>query len=228
MPRSINQQFRQARSDEILGAARKQIGEEGLSGFSLRAVARRLDLAPNTLYTYFPCLDNLITALLVEAFQSLVAALHAAAPPNEPHCGRFQSICLAYRAWAVAHPIDYDLIFGRPIPNYEAPAETTSPLLNEAFGVGLRVLVDATRSGQLRIPAHYQRVPSDVAAAIAAQPYPADASPVLRSLMFTVWSRLHGLVMLEVHGNARDAIGNPDAWFAYNITCLLAEIGFSP
>jgi AcrR family transcriptional regulator len=206
--RSVNQKFRQSRTDDILTAAREQLAAEGLSGFSLRAVARRLELAPNTLYTYFPCLDDLITALLVHAFESLVVTLQGADNPGEHHCvRRFHALCHAYRAWAVAHPTDYDLVFGQPIPGYHAPERVTSPLLNQAFAVGLQLLADAARSGQLQIPAHYQHLPPEIAAALAAQPLPVDTAPVLRSLMFSVWSRLHGLVTLELHGNAREATG---------------------
>ena len=88
MARPINQQLHQGRTEEILVAARVQLTEEGLSGFSLRAVARRLELAPNTLYTYFPCLSDLITALLVDAFQSFSAAIQAADVPSEARCAR--------------------------------------------------------------------------------------------------------------------------------------------
>ena len=229
MARTINQHLRQGRTEEILAAARTQLTEEGLSGFSLRAVARRLELAPNTLYTYFPCLDDLITALLIDAFQRFGLAIETADLPREARCARrFDSICAAYREWAIAQPTDYDLIFGRPIPGYQAPEAITSPLLNQAFAVGLQVLVDAARNQQIQIPAHYQELPPTNVAALAAQPFQADASPVLRALMFIVWSRLHGLVTLEIHGNGREAIGDPATWFAYNIGCLIAEVGLSP
>lgn len=229
MARSVNQQFRQSRTEDILSAAREQLAAEGLSGFSLRAVARRLELAPNTLYTYFPCLDALITALLVDAFQGLVATLQDADAPGEHRCAtRFHALCHAYRSWAIAHPTDYDLVFGQPIPGYHAPEHITSPLLNQAFAVGLQILADAARSGQLQIPAHYQHLPSEIAAALAALPLSVDASPILRSLMLSAWSRLHGLVTLELHGNAREAIGHPEVWFVHSITCLSAELGLSP
>jgi len=227
--RPVHQQLHQARTEEILAAARAQLTTSGLSGFSLRAVARRLELTPNALYTYFPCLDDLLTALLVDTFQRFVAAIQAADIPNEPRCARrFGSVCTAYRAWAVANPTDYDLIFGRPIPGYHAPAAITAPLSTQAFAVGLKILVDAAHTQQLHVPPRYQDIPPADAASLAALPYQADAPPVLRSLMLTVWSRLHGLVTLEIHGNTREAIAGPAAWFARNVACLIAEIGLSP
>lgn len=229
MARSVNRQLHRVRSEAILDAARAQLAAEGLSGFSLRAIARRLDLAPNALYTYFPSLDDLITALLVDAFRRFADAITAADNPADPDCARrFHAVCTAYRTWAVANPIDYDLIFGRPIPNYQAPGDVTSPLSIQALGVGLRVLIDAERTGQLQLPALYQAPPPTVAAAVAAHPYHPAASPPLRVLMLSVWSRLHGLVTLEIHGNAEQAVGDVAAFFTYNLHHLLREIGFSP
>lgn len=229
MARPVNQQLHQARREEILVAARAQLAEEGLGGFSLRAIARRIELAPNALYTYFPCLDDLITALLVDAFQQFAAAIAAADNAECPdYAHRFGSVCMAYRAWAVAHPTDYDLIFGRPIPGYHAPEAVTSPLAIQALSVGLGVLVDAARAGRLQPPPYYQDIPPTVATVIAAQPYHPDASPALRSLMLSVWSRLHGMVMLEIHGNVDQAVGDFVGFYAHNVRALLVEIGLLP
>lgn len=91
----------------------------GLSGFSLRAIARRLELSPNTLYTYFPGLDDQITTLLVDTFAGLAATLQRADAAEEPSCTRrSHTLCQADRVWAIAHPSDYDLIFGQPIPTF--------------------------------------------------------------------------------------------------------------
>jgi AcrR family transcriptional regulator len=226
--RPINKQLRQARSDDILAAARAQLASEGLSNFSLRAVARRMELTPNALYSYFPCLDDLITALLVDAFKHFADALADAADPVEGVAAkRFERVCLAYRQWVITHPVDYDLIFGSPLPGYHAPEDITGPLSVRGFEIGLRVLVDAWQSGQLKIPARYRQLPGGIAQTLATQvsEIDADAPLVLRYLMLVVWSRLHGLVTLEIHGNARHAVGDLEAFFVHNIECLIAEIG---
>jgi len=228
MPRPISIQLHQARTEEILEAARAQLVTEGLAGFSLRAVARRLALAPNALYTYFPSLDDLITALLVDAFRRFAMALESADEPDNPdHVQRFQSICTAYRTWAVIHPIDYDLIFGMPIPGYQAPEHITGPLSIRAFEMGLRVLIHAWRARQLHIPARYQAIPPHITATLAAQVDPAyvDVPLSVRYLMLVVWARLHGMVCLDIHGNADQAIGDLEAFFAHGVACLCEEIG---
>lgn len=229
MARLANPTARQARADDILAAARAHLAEEGIAGFSLRAVARRLELAPNSLYNYFPSLEDLITALLVDAFKRLANAV-AVADQGTTWRDRFAAVCTAYRAWAVTNRTDYDLIFGSPIPGYHAPAERTGPLAVQSFAAGLRVLNGAWRDGALTIPLHYQAVPPSVAVSLARQNIGEDADMplVLNYLMFVAWARMHGMLMLENHGHDDEALGDPAAFFAHNIHCLIEEIGFHP
>ena len=227
MARVANPTLRQARSDDILAAARAHLVEAGLDGFSLRAVARRLELAPNSLYNYFPSLDDLITALILDAASRLADAI-ARADQGDGWPQRFRSICLGYRAWAVANPVDYNLIFGSPIPGYHAPAERTGPVISQSLICALQILAGAAREGALSIPPRYQRVPPSVAASLrhfaagTDEPLP----PALSALMFTAWSRLHGMLMLELHGHDDTALGDPTAFYAHNVDCLIEELGF--
>lgn len=229
MARLKNLIVRQARADDILAAARAHLAQEGIAGFSLRAVARRLDLAPNSLYNYFPSLDDLITALLLDAFGRLAAAV-SAADQGPTWRDRFVAVCMAYRAWAVANRTDYDLIFGSPIPGYDAPAERTGPLAVQSFAAGLQVLIGAWRAGVMTIPPHYQAMPPSVAVALSRQNMAQDANVplALSYLMFVAWSRMHGMVMLENHGHDDHVLGDPPAFFTHNIRCLIDEIGFHP
>ncbi|MBC8078606.1 MAG: TetR/AcrR family transcriptional regulator [Chloroflexales bacterium] len=230
MPRPINHQLRQARADDILAAARQQLAEHGTEGLSLRAIARRLDLAPNSLYNYFPSLDDLITALLVDAFgrfAEAVTAATASSAGNSSWAQRFATICAAYRSWAVTNRTDYDLIFGSAIPGYHAPEDVTGPLGLRSFQSALRLLIDAWRAGALAIPARYQAVPPEVAPHLhlLMQPDEADAPLAIAFLMLVVWSRLHGMVMLENHGHYDSAVGETAAFYAHAVSCLIDEIG---
>jgi hypothetical protein len=172
----------------------------------------------------------MVTALLVDAFERFSAAIDAAAAEPTTIVGRFVAACGAYRSWAVAHPIDYDLIFGSPLPDYEAPAEITGPLSIRSFTVLLGLLVEAWRAGDLRVPARYQAVPPGIARRLAAQASPAEAGApaALRYLALVTWSRLHGMVTLEIHGNADMAIGDTAAFFDHGVACLCEEIGLGP
>jgi AcrR family transcriptional regulator len=221
--------MRQARSDDILAAARAHLAEAGMDGFSLRAIARRLELAPNSLYNYFPSLDDLITALILDAAARLATTIERVAQ-NGSWSQRFRAICLSYRQWAVTHPVDYNLIFGNPIPGYHAPAERTNPVISQSFICGLHILAGAVRDGQLTISPRYQHVPPTVADSLKhfATGIDEPLPPALIALMFTAWSRLHGMLMLEIHGHDDTALGDPGAFYAHNVDCLIAELGFHP
>ena len=59
---------------EITDAARRHLAAEGAAGLSLRAVARELGMASSAVYRYFPSRDDLLTTLIVEAYDALGAA----------------------------------------------------------------------------------------------------------------------------------------------------------
>ena len=50
--------------EAVLSAARALLAEQGLAGVTMRALARRLDVAPNTLYSHVPGKTELVDALL--------------------------------------------------------------------------------------------------------------------------------------------------------------------
>ncbi|MEU1433673.1 TetR/AcrR family transcriptional regulator [Streptomyces sp. NPDC005786] len=62
----------------IKDEARRQLAAEGAAKLSLRAVARELGMVSSALYRYFPSRDELLTALIVDAYDSVgEAAEHA-------------------------------------------------------------------------------------------------------------------------------------------------------
>ena len=119
----------------IKAVAQQQMAEHGTAGLSLRGIAREMGITAPAIYNYFPRLDDLITALIVDAFTALADAIEAAESAVESEaCGpKILASCLAYREWAIAHPVDFQLIYGNPIPGYVAPAEMTVPLARRPF-----------------------------------------------------------------------------------------------
>ena len=66
-------------TEEILAAARRQLAEQGSAALSLRAVAREVGMVSSAVYRYFPSRDHLLTALIVDAYDGLGAAVERAA-----------------------------------------------------------------------------------------------------------------------------------------------------
>src|SRR5215510_8108550 len=115
--------------EAIKETAWKQIAEFGASSLSLRAIARELNITAPAIYNYFPDRDALVTALITDAYTSFgdwqIEAADAIS--INKFAERLKAIGLAYRDWAHAYPQRYELIFGTPIPGYEAPLEKIFP-----------------------------------------------------------------------------------------------------
>jgi len=63
---------------EIAEVARQHLASDGAAGLSLRAVARELGMASSAVYRYFPSRDDLLTALIVDAYDALGEAAETA------------------------------------------------------------------------------------------------------------------------------------------------------
>src|SRR5512138_1152405 len=115
--------------EAIKETAWKQIAEFGAPALSLRAIARELKISAPAIYNYFPDRDALVTALIIDAYTSFGDwQLEARdAVPEKDMKGRLHAIGMAYRNWALTYPQRYQLIFGTPIPGYEAPLMEVLP-----------------------------------------------------------------------------------------------------
>src|SRR5262249_39281787 len=129
-------------TQEIKDEARRQLAEVGAQGLSLRAVARELGMVSSALYRYFPSRDRLLTELITDAYAAIGAAGEKADPdPGDPR-ERWSAVWHATRAWAKAHPHEYALIYGSPIPGYQAPQDTIAPAARVAQAM-VKVLLEA-------------------------------------------------------------------------------------
>lgn len=136
---------------EIKEAARRQIAEVGASALSLRAVSRELGMVSSALYRYFPSRDALLTALIVDAFDAVggvAEAVERELPASHGFPARWVALGAAVRAWAVERPHDYALVYGSPVPGYEAPTDTVDPAARVSL-VALRVVADGVAAGEI-------------------------------------------------------------------------------
>lgn len=126
VPRTARDRARAEITAEILDAARQHLAREGAAALSLRAVARDVGMVSSAVYRYVPNRDALLTMLIIDAYDSLGAVVEKAesAVAREERLGRFLAICHAVRGWALAHPHEYALIYGTPVPGYAAPEDT--------------------------------------------------------------------------------------------------------
>lgn len=232
MPRPRREAAHPNIADAIKCVAREQMSVRGTAGLSLRAIARELEITAPAIYNYYPRLDDLITALIVDAFQSLADAMQASASAVDEHAyrERILAMSLAYRQWAIEHPTDFQLIYGNPIPGYAAPPEITVPLARRPFLDLFQTFLAAWQQGKLQIPSAYLAVPASIEAHIAGwQAQTGFELPApLFCLLVAGWARIHGLVLLELFHHMQPMIGDPAALYAYELTVFLAAMGLSP
>lgn len=230
---SVIRGVRERARDEITVAikdeARRQLAREGAAKLSLRAVARELGMVSSALYRYFPSRDELLTALIVDAYDAVGAeaeAALAAADPLDPPA-RWAAVCRAVRAWALAHPHEYALIYGSPVPGYQAPQTTIEPAGRVALTL-VAIARDAHAAGQLHTPPADSlpaAVCTDLERLIAEQalglPAPAAAALVAS------WAQLFGLIGFEIFGQFHNVIEAREAFFAHSVRGLAHQIGIT-
>ena len=124
--RAARERTRAEITQQILDTARRHLATEGASGLSLRAIARELGASSSAVYRYIASRDELLTRLIVGAYDALGAAAEAqeAAVARGDLAGRWSAVCAAVRGWALANPNEYALIYGTPVPGYIAPPTT--------------------------------------------------------------------------------------------------------
>ena len=219
---------------EIKQEARRQVAQAGAPALSLRAVARELGMASSAIYRYFPSRDQLLTALIVDAYEAIGAAAEAAAAAckRQDFVGRWRAGCHEVRHWALANPHEYALVYGSPIPGYHAPQDTIGPATRVTL-VLASVVRDAAAAGALQSPFLPGCAPvlSATAAAeaqrlepAAMQGVPDDA--IIRALV--AWTQLFGSVSFELFGHFVGVVENAGALFDQAVTEMCAFVGIRP
>jgi AcrR family transcriptional regulator len=232
MPRSRDDQQHQAFQERILEVARQQMAQHGTAGLGLRAIARELDVTAPALYRYFPTHDDLITALVIEGFTGLAEAVEGAQESHLhlPLRDQLREVLLAYRQWAVEHPVDFQLIYGSPIPGYQAPGEVTVPIVVRGFKVIIGLIEALLQAGQINRETVYHHIPEATRQylheRIEQDHYP--VSDVAMYMGVVGWGQLHGIIMLELFGHLGPVVGDVDGYYAGQVESLLVAMGSDP
>lgn len=189
---------------EITARAWEQIATAGASALSLNAIAKQMGMSGPALYRYFASRDDLVTELVREAYGSLAETLRRASDGGADLAG----LAHALRGWALADPHRYFLVYGTPIPGYHAPADTTA--LSSAIMTTLLDACTAPSPGP-------DGAASPLAAHLAdhrewAAGHRAPPEALRRFLAF--WTRLHGVLSLELAGHFAGMDLDPALLFA--------------
>ncbi|MFF3171585.1 TetR/AcrR family transcriptional regulator [Streptomyces sp. NPDC057900] len=202
--------YREQTRAEIKEAALRQLADGGVAALALTRIAKDMGLSGPALYRYFASRDDLLHALIRDAYDDAASAIGAAAArsvdaaqsPRE----RLRALAVAYRAWAVGEPHRYLLIQGAPVPGYVAPADTLDRA-RAVLGPFLPVFAGGTPgAGVAPVVAQMAAwldgdpaVGGWVAEYVADAAGPAGAAGALAGALLA-WAQLHGSVGLEAAG----------------------------
>lgn len=218
-PRPKKNQQTSSLSEAILETAWKQIAADGAPALSLRAIARAIGITAPAIYNYFPDRNALVTVLISDAFNSLAASQREALQNagKENHLGLVDALGMAYRQWALTYPQRYQLIFGTPVPGYHTPEELTIPAAALALAPLVESLQAVFSAGRLRTDHSAPRTPELTAMLEAWSQFAGgqDIEVLYTALVF--WSRVHGLVSLEIGNKLPSFFSNPGEIYAREI-----------
>jgi AcrR family transcriptional regulator len=252
-PRTARERVREELTAEILAVAGAHVARDGAAALSLRSIARDLGMAPSALYRYFDGRDALLSALILSAYEALAieaeraadqVAHQAATAERADHrsatgtmddaaaadagadAARWMAVPRALRLWALAHPHQWGLIFGTPVPGYQAPEATVEPYVRVASAL-VRPLVAAKESGRLHVDRDERPASDELRAAVA--PVSDGLLPGMPVdtvvLALEAWTTLVGAISLEVFGHWRKTVLDPGLFFEAAMRQVAASLG---
>jgi AcrR family transcriptional regulator len=215
--------------EAIKDTAWKQIAECGAPELSLRAIARELNITAPAIYNYFPRRDDLVTALILDAFTSLAESQKKSIesiPAAKPEA-RLAALGLAYRDWALQYQHRYQLIFGTPIPGYVGPEDITTPAAAWALVPLIETLQALYEAGNLQVKKLPKLTPALKTMLEEWRGFISLSAPAVHIevlyLTLVIWSRVHGLVSIEIGHQNPAFISDPGEIFRREIRNILIQ-----
>ena len=236
--RTARERARSEITAEILAAARAQLRETGPGELSLRAVARDVGMVSSAVYRYFASRDELLTALIIAAYDELGAAAEAADDAVEDrtdHLARWMATCQATRDWSVAHParLRTDLRLPRPRLRRAAGHRHAGDPGDRPARRDHRRRTPVRRAPRTATPPPAEAAdPSDVVADAMAfiaerSEMRLEALPelVMRTLM--AWSTIFGTLSFELFGHLVGSVSDYEDYFEQTTLRLAGDLGLA-
>ena len=213
----------------VLEIGRRHLAQYGAAALSLRAVTRDLGMVSSAVYRYVANRDELLTLLVVDAYTELADAVDArlAEIPRAAWDTRIVAVGVEVREWALREPARYALLYGSPVPGYEAPGERTTEPGTRVIGTLVALVAEGVRVGEVvdgptavPVPRALRVDLSRVRAELGV-----DLDPAVLGRAVLLWSVLFGAVSLEVFGQyGTDTFAEPAALFEYQLRLALTTL----
>lgn len=235
---SRRERRRQETLTEIKRAAVRQLAEGGVGAISTRAIAREIGTTASGVNYYFPVRQALLDAMITDGFDDLAGALRDA---RDAHAGErpdvlWLAICRAHRAWALAQPARYLLLYGN---DGGGAAKDRNPAVRAAFRGAVDVLFTAMQvavgAEQLDLSPVEELMPRRLGKQLgqwrAGRPPTHGLPESALAACLIMYAQLHGAITLEIADHIPPAVQDRQALFelemthAYNALLARSSLG---
>ncbi|XVV13407.1 TetR/AcrR family transcriptional regulator [Actinoplanes sp. CA-131856] len=199
----VRARVRAEMTEEIKAVAKRHLVTDG-ANLSLRAVARDMGMASSAVYRYFASRDELLTALIIDAYNAVGETAERAAAAPTGDLDRFLGASHAVRDWALANPHEWALIYGSPVPGYEAPQDTIGPATRVILLIAA-IVRDAYLAGRV---AEREPITGGFADELGrvAEEYTPGAPPRLVAAALSSFLHLGGAISAELFGQLKNSV----------------------
>ena len=229
---SRRDRLRAATKAEIVETARKLLVAGGLPGVTLRAIGRDMGMTAPALYRYYGSLDTLLEGLCAALFDECTAFIESRMATGEGLTGRLAAACRAFRDWSLVHPAEFGIMFASPVEAsgpftvMHAPDSQVHAAAMRFSGTYLGLFVEAWQQRPFAVTAE-EALPRRLREQLAAfrtavdTPLPVGALQIFLSC----WSRLYGMVALELFGHLRFALVDAEEMFELELIACAEFLG---
>jgi hypothetical protein len=125
------------------------------------------------------------------------------------------------------YPIDFQLVYGNPIPGYNQPREVTYPPARRSFALLAGLIAGAIQAGELVPPREYGELPTEIVEALSvlARNEGHDLPHTALYLAAVIWAQMHGRVTLELFNLIQPVIGDAEIFYRYETHNMLNQVG---
>jgi AcrR family transcriptional regulator len=231
---SRRERVRAATIEEIKQTARRLLVAEGPDAVSLRAIAREMGMTAPALYRYFGSHEDLMGHVVADIFTEIADGIHAAIDAAATASAgdmatKMVAACREFRSWSLAHPADFALLFGYPLPALQAMLDHDDVIAACAAkfsGTWLALFMEVWRKHPFPVPADDEIEPGLRAQLARWHESLGLDMPVGAGLTFLrCWVRLYGMVTLEVFGHLSFALDDTEPMFEYTLAELAGLVG---
>lgn len=224
-------QRRAATVAELKRKSWKLMASSGVGALSLRELARQMGMAPSAIYRYYDNRNDLLTALIVDGYDSLATELAReyeqliARDPRPASRQVLTDLGLAYRRWALGNRAKWLMIFSSTVPDYTGTDETTAASSRMTIPF-VHVLADAAAADELDISGIEARIDDELSARLQewSSQSDVDLPEVVLAVVPWCFVVMHGAVSLELNQQLPPPLQDSQAVFTAPLKILLDTI----